>query len=369
MDGPEIGPFSSMKKLRIAQLVLPWLPIPPRGYAGTERVVYNLTEGLVKRGHDVTLFSVGESKTSARLEAVLPKALGLQSDVMGNLKSSFYPLIHIAHCFEMADRFDIIHSHAQFLSLPFASLVKTPSVHTFHRVYEFKTPDEKDLVMKYGRLNFTSISNAQRISGINFIATVYNGVDTNIYTPTVNPSRDYLLWAGRVIDKKGPEEAIFVAKTLGIPLIMAGEITEPDYYEAKIKPHIDGKFVHLIREISQAEMIKLYQGALVTLVPIKWNEPFGLVPVESMACGTPVVAYANGGVKETIADTVTGFLVNEKLGKEELVNKTRKIRGMVQGEYVQMRKSARQRVVAHFRIESMVQSYEAVYMKLITLKS
>src|SRR3972149_1720673 len=136
-----------MKPLRIAQLVLPWIPLPPPGYAGTERVVYSLTEGLVKRGHQVTLVASGDSHTSAKLEAVLPEALGLQADVKAAQAGSFYPLMHVAHCFELASQFDIIHSHAQFLGLPFAAAVKTPSVHTFHRVYAFAAADEQDLVM------------------------------------------------------------------------------------------------------------------------------------------------------------------------------------------------------------------------------
>ena len=352
-------------KLKIAQLVWPWISLPPPGYAGTERVVYNLTQGLVKHGHEVTLFSVGESRTSATLEAILPKALSLQNDVMGMLKTSFYPLLHVAHCFEMADRFDLIHSHAQFLGLSFASIVKTPSVHTFHRVYEFKTQDETDLVKRYGHLNFTSISQAQRVPGINFIDTVYNGTDIDRYIPGKEIRQDHLFWAGRLIAKKGPEEAIAVAKALNMPLVMAAEITEPEYYESQIKPHVDGKFIQLILEISQSEIIKMYQNALITLVPIKWNEPFGLVPVESMACGTPVVAFANGGVRETIFDGKTGYLVPESEGVAGLVAKTRAILNLTKTDYALMSQACREHVVAHFSIEAMVNGYEKVYQKLL----
>lgn len=350
--------------MRIAQLVLPWLPIPPLGYAGTERVVYNLTEGLVKRGHQVTIFTVSESHTSAKLEAILPKALGLQADVMGNLKSSFYPLMHVAHCFALADQFDIIHSHAQFLGLPFADLVQTPSVHTFHRVFDFKTPDEKDLVMRYGHLNFTSISNAQRIRGINFIATVYNGVDTDVYTPMGAPTRDYLLWAGRVIDKKGPLEAIMVAKTVGMPLILAGEITEPEYFETTIKPHIDNRLIRLSGNETPDGMVKLYQNAKVTIVPTKWNEPFGLVPVESFSCGTPVIGYGRGGVIETVASG-TGFLVPESEGVSGLVDKMKQLLTLDQTSYRAMCTKARQHVIDHFSVQRMVEGYEVVYKRIL----
>lgn len=354
------------KKLRIAQLVLPWISLPPRGYAGTERVVYNLTEGLVKKGHQVTLFSVGESKTSARLEYVFEKPLGLQTDVMKTLKSSFYPWIHVANCFEKQDQFDIIHSHAQFLGLPFAAVAKTPSIHTFHRIFQFVNQDELDLVKRYGsRLNFTSISNSQRIAGINFVATVYNGIDINKFAPTKNPERDYIFWAGRVIDKKGPMEAIQVAKQLNTPLIMAGNITESDYFEQNIKKEIDGKLIQFIGEISEEEMIKLFQNAKLTLFPIKWNEPFGLIPVESMACGTPVIAYANGGVKETIIDEKTGYLVEEKVGIEELITKTETILDMADEQYKKMCQNCREHVVNNFSLQKMVDDYEKIYYSLI----
>lgn len=356
------------KKLRIAQLVLPWISLPPSGYAGTERVVYNLTEGLVKKGHDVTLFSVSESKTSAHLEYVFEKAFGLQPDVMQTLKSSFYPWIHVANCFEKQDKFDIIHSHAQFLGLPFAAVAKTPSVHTFHRIYKFVNRDEAYLIKRYGpKLNFTSISNAQRIPGVNFLATVYNGIDINKFFPTVNPKRDYLFWAGRIIDKKGPLEAIKIAKRLNTPLIMAGKITESTYYEEIIKNKIDGKLIKLIGEISENEMIKLFQNAKLTLVPTKWNEPFGLIPVESMACGTPVVGYSEGGVKETVIDGQTGFLVEQKLGIEELIKKTKIILDMSDKQYTVLCQNGRKHVKNNFNVEKMVNDYEDVYYKILKI--
>jgi glycosyltransferase involved in cell wall biosynthesis len=353
-----------MRSLRIAQLVLPWIPLPPPGYAGTERVVYNLTEGLVKRGHDVTLFSVGESKTSAKLESIMPKALGLQTDVKAAQTGSFYPLIHVAHCFELGDRFDIIHSHAQFLGLPFAAVSKTPSLHTFHRIFEFSAADETDLVMRYGRLNFASISNAQRIPGINYVGTVYNGVDIDLYKPAPSTSRDYIFWAGRVIDKKGPEEAIKVAQHLKMNLVMAGEVTEPEYFEKKIRPHIDGVHIQLAQHENREHLIALYQQAKVTIVPTKWNEPFGLVPVESMACGTPAVSYDRGGVAETIGEG-TGFLVKEEEGVEGLTRRVKQILDFSPDQYGDMCQKARKHVEEHFSVDAMVDGYERVYEKVL----
>jgi glycosyltransferase involved in cell wall biosynthesis len=357
-----------VKSLRIAQIVLPWIPLPPPGYAGTERVVYHLTEGLVKRGHQVTLFASGDSHTTAKLEAIIPKAMGLQEDVKSTLGGSFYPLLHVAHCFEMADQFDIIHSHTQFLGLPFGAVCKTPSIHTFHRIFEFTNPDESELVMHFGgKLNFTSISNAQRIPGINYVATVYNGVDTTAYKPLesgVKPTRDYLFWAGRVIDKKGPLEAIKVAHHLKMNLVMAGEVTEMEYFEKHIRPHIDGVHIQLAQHENREHIIALYQNAKAAIVPTKWNEPFGLVPVESMACGTPVVSYDRGGVAETIAEG-TGFLVKEEEGVEGLVRRIKQILELSPDQYGTMCGKARQHVLDHFSVEVMVENYEKVYAHIL----
>lgn len=359
-----------MKPLRIAQLILPWLPLPPPGYAGTERIVYNLTEGLVKKGHDVTLFSVGESKTSAKLEYLFEKSFALQSDVLKTLKSSFYPLMHVAHCFEMQDSFDIIHSHAQFLGLPFAAISKTPCIHTFHQVLEFQNQDEKDLVYRYRKLPFTSISNAQRVQNLNFISTVYNGVDTNLYTPlSTPPQRTFLFWAGRVVEKKGPKLAIQVAKKLGFPLIMAGKITDHDYFETQIKPEIDGKFIRFEGELSENQMITFLQNARATLFPITWNEPFGLIPVESMACATPVISFANGGVKETVPDGVGGFLADPIVGLEDLIVKTKAILELDDESYLKMCNLARLHAESNFGLTKMIDGYESLYYKHLGIKS
>ncbi|HUD19563.1 MAG TPA: glycosyltransferase family 4 protein [Patescibacteria group bacterium] len=399
-----------MRSLRIAQLVLPWIPLPPPGYAGTERVVYHLTEELVKRGHQVTLFASGDSKTSAKLEAIIPKAMGLQENVKSTLGGSFYPMLHVAHCFEMGDQFDIIHSHSQFLGLPFGAVCKTPSIHTFHRIFEFTNPDEKELVFHFGnKLNFTSISNAQRVDGVHYVATVYNGVDTDTYRPLSfggtnehfdassvpsrnssdpsmsapslgnekpqnvtgspsgnSPTRDYLFWAGRVIDKKGPEEAIKVAHHLKMNLVMAGEVTEVDYFEKKIRPHIDGVHVQLAQHENREHIIALYQNAKVTIVPTKWTEPFGLVPVESMACGTPVVSYDRGGVAETIAEG-TGYLVKEEEGVEGLIRRVKQIIDLSPDQYGAMCEKSRAHVLDHFSIGKMTDGYEAVYAQILGL--
>ena len=348
------------RKLKIAQLVLPWIPLPPPGYAGTEWIVYWLTEELVRRGHQVTLFSVGESKTKARLSYLFKKAFGLQPDVMKTLKSSFYPWMHVASCFERQDEFDIIHSHAQFLALPFAAASKTPSLHTFHRIFKFESKDDQDLLKHYGWLNFTSISNSQRIPGINFIATVYNGIPVQKFKFSPK-GKGYLLWIGRIIDKKGPKETIMVAKKLKMKLIMIGKITQPEYFKKEIKPEIDGKLIKYLGELPQKRLVKYYADAYCTLFPIKWNEPFGLVPIESMACGTPVVAFRNGAARETILDKKTGFLIKEKEGINGLVEAVKNIDSI-------KRENCRKWVEKKFSVKKMVDDYEKVYYKILNKK-
>ncbi len=355
-----------MKKLRIAQVVLPWIALPPRSYAGTERIVYYLTEELVRRGHEVTLFATGDSTTSAKLSAILPKSLGLQDDVSGKLKSSFYPWMHVAEAFRRYKEFDVIHSHAQFIGLPFGAICPVPSVHTFHRIFAPILADEEALLKQYRHLNFTSVSNTQRIEGLNYIATVFNGTDTKRFVPLAHAKREYLFWAGRIIEKKGVREAIAIAKRCHFPLIIAGKITEQEYFDTYVRDEIDGKMIQFVNNATQEQMTTLYQHAKATLIPVKWNEPFGLTTVESMSCGTPVVAYANGGIKETVIDGIGGYIVDEKRGGiEALTKKTQALLAMDAATYDSVCEAARNHVERHFSITKMVDGYEAVYERLL----
>lgn len=371
-----------MKKLKIAQVLLPWIALPPKGYGGTERIVYWLTEGLVKRGHEVTLFASGDSQTSAKLSSIVPKALALQEDVHTIISANLYPLCHVASCFLKAEKFDIIHSHAQYLALPFAAATKTPTIHTFHRKFE-GLPDEEFLVKYFKREKFVSISNSQREFGLNFVATVYNGIPIENFEFEPK-SGDYLFWAGRALGKKGPLEAIEVAKKTGIPLKMGGIFADPAFFEKRIKPLIDGKLITWLGELSPKGMVFLYKNALATIFPIKWREPFGLIPVESMACGTPVVAFACGGAPETIVDGQTGFLIEPEVGKiepgsfvkgqsfkikkggvEGLVEAVKEIKKLSNKEMKKLRKNCRAHVEKKFTVERMVEAYEKVYHKIL----
>ena len=357
--------------MKIAQLAPPWLPVPPTGYGGTELIVHSLTEELVKRGHDVTLFASGDSKTSAKLSSVFEKALGNSGAIKGD---ALHPLLHYIECFEKAEQFDIIHNHAQYYAMFLADLVKTPFVHTIHGSYSKEsTPEEKIHTLKRFRdHNFISISNNQRndLPELNYVATVYNGIDLSEF-PFIKEQGKYLLWFGRITAKKGPVDAIEAANSLGLPLKLVGAIDpiEQEYFDSVVKPLIDGKLITYEGEISVFDKAKVYEGAICTLYPIHWEEPFGLVMAESMASGTPVVAYNRGSVSELVEDGITGFIIREnpassdgyrisEVGVAGLVAAVKRI-----GEI--SREACRKRIEENFTVEKMVDGYEAVYKKLL----
>lgn len=364
--------------MRIAILAPPYLPVPPPLYGGTEKIVSLLTEGLVAAGHDVTLFASGDSQTSAKLVSIFPNALGNSGLTKDDHEK---PLAHYHECYARADAFDIIHSHGQYLSLPEADGIATPVVFTWHgSFYPGETTEEKrETLRKYQHLNYISISNNQRagLPELNYVATVYNAIEM----PQGWENRgnkgtaedDYLLWVGRMSPKKGCLDAILAAKTLGMRLEMAAAIDPIDreYFETVIKPHIDGKNVIYHGEIGHDALVELYGGALATLYPISWHEPFGLVMVESMAAGTPVVAYDIGSVPEIVRDGVNGYVIGNQ--QEKVKNHTRKliektgIAGMV--EAVKRidridRAACRADVEQRFSVRRMVSDYLQVYEKL-----
>lgn len=342
--------------MRIAQIILPWIALPPEKYGGTERIVYTLTENLVKRGHDVTLFAAGDSKVSSRLDYIFPKSFGLQDSVKTVLTTSFDPLRHVAYAFSKASQFDIIHSHAQYLGLPFANIVATPTVHTFHRVYQGSV-DEMGLLTQFKNENFVSISNSQRDLDLNFVGTVYNGIPLEEYEFS-EKTGDYLFWTGRILPKKGILESIKIAKGFGMKLIIAGVVTDGEFFEKNINPNIDGTNIEYIGEVTQKEMAKLYRGAYATLFPISWREPFGLVMTESMASGTPVVAFSAGAVPEIIENGKTGFIVESEEAAIAVLAKIQNIQ----------RSDCRKRVEENFTVEKMTDGYEKVYKKIIENK-
>lgn len=362
--------------MKIAQLAPPWLPVPPKGYGGTEVIVYSLTEELVKRGHDVTLFASGDSQTSAKLFSVFKQALGNSGTIKGD---ALHPLLHYIECFERAHEFDIIHTHAQYYAMFLSHLVKTPVVHTIHGSYnkEYTTEEKIHTLKRFKNHNFISISNNQRkdLAELNYVATVYNGIDMAEF-PFVPNKGKYLLWFGRITDKKGPVDAIEAAYRLSMPLRIFGAIddTEKEYFETTVKPLIDNKLVTYQGEIESSKKAAVYEGAYCTLYPIHWEEPFGLVMAESMACGTPVIAYNRGSVSELVEDGVTGFVVNESAANtaQEWKIKESGIAGLIAGVKrigEISREACRKRIEDKFTVEKMVDGYERVYQQLIHKKA
>ena len=346
--------------MKIALLAPPYLSVPPKRYGWTEKIVSLLADGLVERGHDVTLFATGDSLTRAKLVSIFPEELGnsgLKKD------DGLLPLINYSNCVKHSKEFDIIHNHGQYLAMFATDASSVPVVHTIHgSYYKGEVPEEKREVLKFFSGNkFVSISDNQRggFPELNFVGTVYNGIDLSKFTYNEKPRGDYILWVGRIVAKKGVMEAIQTAKEVNIPLVIAAAIDPADmpYYEREVRPHIDGKLVSYIGEINQHSSDELYGNALCTLFPISWHEPFGLVMVESMACGTPVVAYNIGSVPEIITHEKNGFIVEIESGVDGLVHAVRRTGEIKRGD-------CRLHVENNFSAEKMVIGYENIYKKL-----
>ena len=336
--------------MRIAQIAPLWERVPPFRYGGTELIVSLLTDELVRRGHEVTLFASGDSITKAHLNCVHERALRLDDKIK---EPGLYEQMMLAKVYHNAHHFDIIHSHVGCAALSYSSLVKTPTVHTTHGIF---TPDNEKVFRQFAWQPYISISEAQREPrlGLNYIHTVYNGIDTTVYRFQEQPAQPpYLAFVGRLSPEKGPEGAIQIARAVGFPLKMAGKIDAVDreYYNEKLAPLIDGEQIQYLGEVSHEEKVDLLAGASVTLFPITWREPFGLVMIESMVTGTPVVGMALGSVPEVIAHGKTGFVCRSLEKMIESVPEAMKLD----------RKTCRDYVLSRFSVESMVDEYEHAY--------
>jgi len=341
--------------MRIAQIAPLWERVPPPGYGGIELVVGLLTDELVRRGHDVTLFASGDSITLAKLESVHPQALRLDPNVK---ECGIYDMLQLSRVYEQAQEFDIIHSHMGCGALPYGTLVKTPTLHTLHGIF---TPDNEKMFKHARKQPYTSISNSQRKRelGLNYVATVYNGVDVDSYEFYEQPDNPpYLAFLGRISPEKGTHLAIEIAKRSGWHLKIAGKVDKVDveYFETLIKPQIDGQQIEYLGEANHQQKNRLVGGAVATLFPITWPEPFGLVMIESMAAGTPVIAIELGSTSEVIAHGKTGFLCQDL---DECVAAIDQIPTL-------SRQDCRQHVRDKFSVQCMVEGYEAVYRQLIS---
>jgi glycosyltransferase involved in cell wall biosynthesis len=297
-----------MKKMRIAQVAPLAESVPPKLYGGTERVVAWLVEELVELGHEVTLFASGDSVTRANLVSVCPRALRLGRPRSDPIAAQAALLEAVA---QHAADFDVIHTHIDWLHLPLLSRLGIPFITTPHGRLDL--PGLPEVICRFPGAPFVSISDNQRapLGGANWLGTVYHGLPVNSFRPSYQRG-SYLAFLGRLTSEKGPEVAIRIAQAAGIPLHIAAKVprAERGYFKNKLEPQIDGDQVKLIGEVDDESKEKFLAGAAALLFPIDWPEPFGLVMIEAMACGTPVIAFRSGSVPEVVDDGLTGFVVD-----------------------------------------------------------
>ncbi len=344
--------------MRIAQIAPVWERVPPRRYGGIEVVVFHLTDELIKRGHDVTLFATGDSITKARLKSCYdtsPERIHLAHH------NPMPDLIHIGKAFKHAEQFDIIHNHTGWIGTVLGSLINKPVLDTLHGSFS------EDNILFYEAYKdavfYNSISFGQRrsVPDLNYVGNVYNAIDTDSYQFS-REKGDYFIHISRICSDKGTDIAVDVARKAGVKLILAGKIDpgkDTLYYKEKIAPKVDGRQIIYIGEISEDEKRALFRDAMGFIFPLQWAEPFGLVMAEAMACGTPVIAFPLGSVPEIIEDGKTGFVVNSFEQMVEAVNNIECIDPF----------DCRRRAVEKFSINKMVDEYERLYEKIIQLKA
>ena len=350
------------RKLKIAIIAPPFTTVPPKGHGGTERIAYEMVEGFKGRGHQVTLFGAGKCKTSAKFVQILKQTIEERKKDT-TLTESFRPLrietTYLAKVMEKIIKkeksFDIIFNHSKnnYLFLPLTRFINTPIINILHLPL-FK--EVEDFYSKFKNANIVTVSNNQRkgFSKINYLATVYNGISTEKFKLSEKP-KDYFLFLGAMGAHKNPKDAIMAAKRANVKLILAGgKIREP-YFSKEIKPLIDGDKIKYLGEVYGETKINLLKNARALLFPIKWPEPFGLVTIEAMACGTPVIAYPNGAVPEIVEDKKTGFIIKNVLEMAKAIEKIDEID----------RKKCRERVEKKFSVEKMIDEYEKIAFKIV----
>ncbi|MCL5256330.1 MAG: glycosyltransferase family 4 protein [Chloroflexi bacterium] len=343
--------------MKIAQVAPLWESVPPKLYGGTERVVHGLTEELVKMGHDVTLYASGDSVTSAKLVPLSKEALRLDHKVIDPYVFNTLELGRIA---DDAQEFDIIHNHNDYFIYPITRCLDTPILTTLHGRLDL--PELQDIYREFRELPLVSISNSQRRPlanlDLNWRATVYHGIALENFTPRSQPG-DYLAFLGRISPEKGPDLAIDLAKRVGMKLKIAAKVDQKDfeYYKKEIKPRIDHGLIEFIGEIDEGEKDAFLGNAYALVFTICWPEPFGLTMVESMACGTPVLATNWGSVPEIMKDGVSGF-VSPSDSLEDLVAAFQRIPAI---DRLGCRRYAEQR----FSWKRAAREYALVYERLI----
>ncbi len=342
--------------MRIAQVAPPFEPVPPRLYGGTERVVSYLTEELVRRGHDVTLFASGDSRTGARLVPVVERAVRIDPSTRDALAAQL--VAALGKVFKRAREFDVIHCHVDYPAFPFGSLVGTPTFHTLHGRLDLSYL--RPLFQEFAGERFVSISDAQRLVvadlRIRWAGTVHHGLPLARY-PFSPEGGEYLAFLGRIAPEKQADVAIAVARRTGMPLKIAAKVDPNDraYFERHVAPLLDDPLIEFVGEIGDAEKPAFLGGAKALLFPIDWPEPFGLVVIEALACGTPVIARPCGSVGEILEHGRTGFLADTVFDLADAVKRIDEID----------RAECRRVVERRFRVERMVDNYEALYREAL----
>lgn len=355
-----------MKKLRIAQVVSLQESIPPKGKNGLEFVVHYLTEELVKRGHEVTLFATEDSKTSANLISVLPYPAVKKR--LFNWGSTDYSLMALEKVAQMKNKFDVVHTHIGSIAFHLADFIDAPIVETVHSpVYKVSRKYSatkkiqnkylKDEIRKYGNAYHTFVSNNQKKNSFlkNNNVVVHNGIDLNQFKFREEPE-DYFLYLGYLTSNKGAHSAVQAAKKAKVKLKIAGSYRYCEkYFEEEIEPYLKKGQIEYVGVVNPSQRNKLLGGAKAILVPVQWEEPFGLIMIEAMACGTPVIGFNKAAVPEIVKNGENGFIVKDYLGMARAIKKISKIN----------RQECRNHVEKYFSVEKMVDKYEKVYEKAI----
>lgn len=338
--------------MHIAQLAPLIESVPPKNYGGTERIVHYLTEELIRQGHEVTVFASGDSETTASLVSVCQKSLRLDKTVT---MQEAYLFQSLERAFRMASKFDVFHSHLDFYPFPWARRCNVPMMTTLHGRMDF--PELLPLYALYKEQPLVSISNSQRkpLPYANWIGTVHHGLPRNLYKYEQGKG-DYLAFLGRISVEKCADHAIEIAKRTGMPLKIAAKIDPSDreYYKEKIEPLLDHPLVEFVGEITDAEKQEFLSNAHALVAPFDWPEPFGLVFIEALACGTPVLAYNRGSVPEIIEHGKTGFICENI---DEMAEAVPHIRNL-------SRAVCRESFEEYFTVERMAKDYLYLYEKM-----
>ncbi|MFL5333087.1 MAG: glycosyltransferase family 4 protein [Geminicoccaceae bacterium] len=341
--------------MRIGQIAPLAESVPPQLYGGTERVVAWLTDALVDLGHEVTLFASGDSKTSARLVACASEALRLDPAASDPLP---HAVLQMETVRQAANRFDLLHFHIDHVHLPLIRSLPCPTVTTLHGRLDL--PDLQPLFREFPDVPLVSISDAQRrpMPPVNWLGTVHHGLPRDLFHAELQPRGGYLAFLGRISAEKRPDLAIEIAIQAGLPLKIFAKVDEADegYYRSTIEPLLDHPLVEFVGEIGDEAKQRALGNALAVLFPIDWPEPFGLIMIEAMACGTPVVAFPHGSVPEILEDGLTGFIVDSPQEAVAAVGRLDSLK----------REAIRRQFEARFTAERMAHDYAQLYRRLST---